>query len=437
MGDRMLVLALVWALAPLGSAVPASAQEVGAGVTVTLEEAIARAYEHNPQLAQALGATRTAAAAERSTMGSFLPTLSFGAGSSLASTERFDPNNNTTVTGSSDSYSAGLSASVDLFTAGRRGAERRQAQAQSTAADAQLLASRYDVALTVERAFYEELRAEELAVVAETRIERAERGLEAAERRYQVGSATRSDVLRATLELNTAREAVLRARTQRADAAFALGRLIGIDGPANARADAEPVTPRPLALTDAEILELLANESPAVEAAEASVRAAGASVSATRTQYLPTLRASSGYDWYNQDPALVDGRTSWSMRLSLSYPIFDGFRRSESMERVRVQEHVAGLQLADARRAVRADAERALGQLRLAAERIALSEEAVVVAEEDLRVQQERYAQGMSTILDLLASQTGLVEAQNGLVSARFDYRLARAELEALAGRAL
>lgn len=431
--DRLLGAALVAALA-LPQAVSAQATPA---VTVTLEEAIARAYEHNPQLAQAMGATRTAAAAERSALGSFLPTISFGAGSSLSSTERFNSNTNTTVTGSSDSYSAGLSASVDVFTGGRRGAERRQAQAQSAAAGAQLVAGRYDVALTVERAFYEEIRAQELTAVARTRIERAERGLEAAQRRHQVGSATRSDVLRATLELNTAREAVLQAETTRANAAFALGRLIGIDGPADAEAPQEDFSPRPLALSDDRILELLANESPTVEAAEAALRAADASVAATRTQYLPTVRASTGYDWFNQDPALVDGRTSWSMRLSLSYPIFDGFGRSESMERVRVQEQVASMQLADARRGVRADAERALGQLRLAQDRITLSEEAVMVAEEDLRVQQERYALGASTILDLLASQTSLVEAQNNLVSARFDYRLARAELEALAGRDL
>jgi outer membrane protein len=275
-----------------------------------------------------------------------------------------------------------------------------------------------------------------MTAVAEARVERAEQGLVAAERRRQVGSATRSDVLRATLEMNTAREAVLQARTARNTAAYALGRLIGAEGPAQA-VRSEEVAPRPLALSDQELLALLERESPSVAAAEAELRSAGATVSATRTQYLPTVRASSGYDWYNQDPAIAAGRTSWSMRLSLSYPIFDGFRREESMERVRVQEQVAEMRLADARRGVRADAERVLGELRLAGDRIALLEEAVTVAEEDLRVQQELYALGASTILDLLASQTALVEAQNDLVSARFDYRLARAEFEALAGRAL
>lgn len=417
-------------------AAPAAAQSQAPPVTLTLDEAAALAFENDPELAQALGVHRTAAAAEKTSLGSYLPTVSFSAGSSLSSTERFDGTRNETVTGSSDAYSGGLSASMDVFTAGRRGAERRQAQAQTTAAEAQVVASRYRVALVVERTFYEEIRAGELAEVARSRMERAEQGLVAAERRHQVGSATRSDVLRATLELNTAREALLQAQTQRATAAYALGRLVGRDGPVQGRAP-DDGAPRPLALTHQQILDLLADESPTIRAAESSMLAAGAGVAAARTQYLPTLRASSGYDWFNQDPTLANGGTSWSLRLSLSYPIFDGFRREESMERVRVQERVAEMRLADARRGVRADAERLLGQLQLAADRIELAEAAVTVAEEDLRVQQERYDLGAAIILDLLASQTNLAEAQRNLVSARFDYRLARAELEALAGRAL
>jgi outer membrane protein TolC len=138
-------------------------------------------------------------------------------------------------------------------------------------------------------------------------------------------------------------------------------------------------------------------------------------------------------DW----PTQGDWRNSWSVRLGLSFPLFDGFAREEGVERARVQETTTSAQLADARRAARADAERLLGALRLASQRIALSEESVKAAEEDLRVQQERYQLGASTMLELLTSQEGLVQEQTDLVSARFSYQLARAELQALAGRPL
>ena len=58
-------------------------------------------------------------------------------------------------------------------------------------------------------------------------------------------------------------------------------------------------------------------------------------------------------------------------------------------------------------------------------------------AQEDLRVQQQRYALGASTLLDLLTSQSTLNGARASLIQARQDYRIARAQIEAIIGRDL
>jgi outer membrane protein len=52
-------------------------------------------------------------------------------------------------------------------------------------------------------------------------------------------------------------------------------------------------------------------------------------------------------------------------------------------------------------------------------------------------VQSERYRVGAATILDLLISQTALTTAEVNLVQSRFNYLIARAQLEALVGRSL
>jgi outer membrane protein len=61
----------------------------------------------------------------------------------------------------------------------------------------------------------------------------------------------------------------------------------------------------------------------------------------------------------------------------------------------------------------------------------------VAAGEEDLRVQQQRYALGGSTLLDVLTSQAQLDQARQELIRARYDQRIAKAELEALVGRDL
>jgi outer membrane protein len=440
---RIGIVAAALVMAPAAAAqtaqepVPAAQVQTAAATAVTLEQAVRLAHESNPQVVSATGSITAAQAAERSTRGAYLPSLSVSAGSSLAGSSVIGtPAAGTGLGGTSDSYSAGLNASWDVYTGGRRGAERTAAQADTRAAEATLTAQRADVTLQVQRAFFEVLRTEDLTGVAQSRIQRAEEGVTAAQQRLSLGSATRSDLLRAQLELNTARGDLLQAQTEHDAARLALGRLVGADDAVDAaRGGESQVAP----LTDADASALLARidaQAPAVLAARAATDAAAAGIDAAKSQYLPSVSVSTGYGWNGQNPALDESRTSWSVGVGVSYPIFNGYQREETVVRARTQQAAAQAQLADAQRGVRTDAARALGQLRLAGERIALADQALTTAQEDLRVQRERYRLGSSTILDLLTSQQAVVEAESGRVTARYDFQVARAELDALAGSA-
>lgn len=404
--------------------------------TISLAEAIELAMRHSPQMVQAGAALENADAARRSAYGSFLPTLSFGSGASLASAQRFEPGTQVVVVGSEDSYSASLSLAYDLFTGGRRLAELSRARADVSAAEADRENQRFALVLQTKTLFYEALRQAELLELARARVRRAQENLEMIRRRVQVGSATRSDTLRARLDLANTQQAVLQAEAATRAARFALARQVGRAEPVVPRPPAE-LAPSPLPLAEAQILELAERASPAVRAAEAARAAAGAAVTAAKTAYVPSLRFSSGYDWFNDDPALSGGRTSWSARLSLNYPVFNGFVREANVDRAAAAERVARARERDARLAARADADRALQALRTAEHAITLAEEAVRVAEEDLRVVNERYRVGVVTLLDVLASQISLDQARVDLIAARYDYALARAQLEALLGREL
>ena len=91
----------------------------------------------------------------------------------------------------------------------------------------------------------------------------------------------------------------------------------------------------------------------------------------------------------------------------------------------------------DARLAAMEDFTRSLGAFRSAEERVASQTATLQAAEEDLRVQRQRYAVGGSTLLDVLTSQTQLDQGRRDLIRARYDQRVAKAQLEALIGRDL
>jgi outer membrane protein len=427
------VMTMMVVAGSLASADVARAQE---SVPMTLEQVVARALQNSPQLAQAAGAVQTANTAERSALAAFLPSLSVSSNATLASTNRFDPTLGTTISGSSDSYSAGLSTGMDLFTGGRRGADLARSRAQTDANEAALIEQRYAVTRNAKAAYFDVLRAEDVIRSAQARLSRAAQVLEAAERRTQVGSGTRSDVLRAQLEVTNSRQALLQAQNQKRNATFALGRLVGIDGPVHA-ADDVPLEIGALAFSREELLELALAASPAVVTAQANERAASAAVRAARAQYLPTLSTSGSYNWASNEASFDNVRGSWSLRLGLSFPVFNRFQREENIERTHVQATIARLQLDDTRRLARANLERVLGALETARQQIELAQEALAVAEEDQRMQQERYRLGVSTILDQVTSQENVVRAEADLIAARYDFQLARAELEALIGRDL
>jgi outer membrane protein len=405
-------------------------------VVMSLDDVIQRALLHSPQVAQAQGTVQLSGTAERTALGAFMPNLSVSSGASVASTQRFDPNLGTTVTGSTDTYNAGISSGIDLFTGGRRGAELTRSRAQTDASEAALVEQRYAVTRNAKAAYYDVLRGADLIRSAEARLVRAAQVLEAAERRAQVGTGTRSDVLRAQLEMTNARQALLLATNQKRNAMYSVGRLVGIDGPVDA-GDDQPVVATALSLTREQLLDMVLQQSPAVATALANERATSAAVSAARAQYLPTLSGSGGYNWFNDAPSFNDMRGSWSLRLNMSFPVFNRFQREESVERSQVQASIARIQLDDTRRLARANLERTLGSLETAQQQIELALQALEVAEEDLRMQQERYRLGVSTILDQVTSQENMVRAETDLIAARYDYQLARADLEALVGREL
>jgi outer membrane protein len=126
-----------------------------------------------------------------------------------------------------------------------------------------------------------------------------------------------------------------------------------------------------------------------------------------------------------------------SLRFSLSLPIFNQFQREQQVTSASVALANAEAAYRDARLAASESFTSAYGAMLSADERAESQTASVAAAEEDLRVQQRRYELGGSTLLDVLASQGQLDNARLDLIRARYDQRIARAQLEALVGRNL
>jgi outer membrane protein len=195
------------------------------------------------------------------------------------------------------------------------------------------------------------------------------------------------------------------------------------------------------ALPDSAQLAVLALTGPAVRQAQANADVAEESRKASKATYLPSLSASYSRSGSGTDPRFGFGSDpfSYSGRLafSLSYPVFNNFVREEGVVRAKVAEVNAQAALRDAQLAAVQLLTQNIGAIRGASQRVAIQVASVAAAQEDVRVQQQRYNIGASVLLDLITSQAALATAEQALIQARYDYRIARAQLEALIGRDL
>jgi outer membrane protein TolC len=409
-------------LLQLGAAIP----------SVTLEEALQRATQLDPNYVEALGQIDNAEWGRRQAIISFfVPSVSVGLDMTKYSDNFFNIGTgllqSTAVTGH-------LDARYEVFSL-RKVTDLTRTKAQQESAVAGELKARFQAAFDTERTYYDALAAVELMRVAVDRVSRAEEQFEVAKARVLSGAAVQTDSLQLLLELTRAQVDQLRQQTDLNVARLELGRRVGENGPV----DAVPLDTLPepdLPLTLPEAIQQALEQGPQYRVARANERAAEAILLGQRGGYIPTINLSASHVRYD-DHFFPSATTVSLVTLSFGLTLWNNAQRELQISQARADRDFARAIKEDLVRAAYPDVTRAYEAYTSAQAATKLSQTAVVVAAENFRVQQTRYRAGATTILDLLDAQFNLSEAQAGLVQARYVARLARAGLEAMLGTRL
>jgi outer membrane protein len=411
---------------------------------ITLADAIAQAQRNAPGIVNARGLERNAGAARRSAIGAYIPSLNLTASSARTQGVQFFQGQLVPLTGNPWNYNNGLATNLVLFDGGQRWQDLNRARASTDVAEASYTQAKFDAALQAKQQYYAALAARESEAAARAQLEQAEQQLKASTARVAAGVATKSDSLRSAIQVGNARLAVLTSQNDLRVANAALTRVVG---------SATTVTASPADSLDAPLqmpseteFEQLISAGPAVLLAEANVASTKAAKKSQRSQYLPSVSMSYNYSYTQSSKGFTGGNlfliggnepNRQNMSFNFSYPLFNQFTREQGTVQADVALRNAEAQLRDAKLAARANLTTQLRSLANAQARVQVQLAAIAAAEEDLRVQQQRYALGASTLLDLLTSQTTLNQARQALIQARFDGRIARAQLSSLVGREL
>jgi outer membrane protein len=452
--QRTLILTL--GLAALAAGAAAAQQPAPPSQTapeprrITLAEALRLARENAPAMVQAQQNVRLANMATLQAWGSYLPTISASGSASKSSSQRVNQFGTVTTGAPTDNSSFGISANLPLFTGFQRGANRRAAEANADLNQAALVGQDYATALATKQAFFNALATQELVGVAQSNLHRSDEQLKLTSEKLRLGATTRADSLSASVDYGNAQLQLIQAQANALTAEANLARAVGVEGMVAAVPDTNLEVRVPVLDTATLRGEALAG-APAVIQAQAGVTAAHASLSASKSPLWPTLSASASQRWAGQllfpwSSAPISSTTgsplpkytgTWSLSLSLSYPIFNGFQREAGIVQADANLVSSQAKLRDARLALDANLTQAFTALEAAGSQIDVARTSVAAAQENLRMQRERYRLGASTIVDLLTAEVALNQAEVVLVQARYNYLVARAQIEAYVGHSL
>jgi outer membrane protein len=420
-GLRRTARLALWLAAPLALG--------GAAHATTLEEALAAALAHAPEVAAADADADAASARLDQARAERMPTATFSGSIGYG---RLDPGGFFGL-GRADvtPRMAQMAIEQPLFTGGRAGAGIDGARAGMAAANAGRTGTRSQLVLAVTQAYGDVLTAAHLVDLYGRLVSQTTEIGRQAQLKFRAGESPSTDVAQADARLAEARAGLARAQGMQVSAQARFRNLTGLEP-----SDLQPLPanpPLPASLDEAMDAALQAN--PMLAQVEAGLRGAQAAARGARAERLPTVGAFAEaatvrdqfFPGYRGDSATVGIRARWQ--------IFSGGRVSGKVAEADSTVLAADARLRAARLQIEEQVIAAFQDVRTAqlveqaaGEQTAAAAKALDSVRQEVRV-------GMKPQLDLLDAEREATAAEAGAARASTDRIVAAYRLLSLLGR--
>lgn len=397
---------------------------------LTLADVVETALCSNPQTREAYANARVQAAQVGIAKSAYLPSVNDSVSANVnwanpASAVRSNPYSN---------LSNNIVASYLLYDFGNRDANLENARQLLQAASATQSTVVQTLLLNATQSYYQ-VQAAIAALDAALESERAsEESYKAAQARYQAGVSTPADKLQAQtlLAQNTLSRITIEGTLK--NAYGTLANVMGV-------AANQPIKLMLIATTqlqqsqlaqnvDADInalIEQARTRRPDLMASEAQVKAAEASIAASRAAAKPTVSVAVSNSF--QDGSNLTSSNNSALGVTVSIPLFSGYGPTYKIRSAEAFAEVKSAQRDQLRLQISLDVWRAYQNLRTANESILAAAVLLSSAEESSRVAFGRYKAGVGNILDTLTAQSALASARQQQIQANLNWNIARATL--------
>jgi len=407
----------------LGAASAASAD--------SLLDAVALAYQTNPDL-QAQRANQRAIDEEYvQAKAGYRPTLSVAATGTVT-----DGSSGIGGLGDihSNSSSIGLSASQTIWSGGRIATAVDAAQADILQGRETLRSVESQILTSVIQSYVDVRRDTEALRINRENVAILQRQLDQAKAQFDVGEITRTDVAQAEARLAAARAQSEAAGAQLSVSRAAYASVVGQTP--TAELDPEPALPGVPASFDA-AMDVANVDNPSLRAAQYAQQGTKARVAEARSAYLPnvSVNATYGTTVTPTNGLSFANRDALQATATLSVPLFTGGLTGSRVRQALERDNAASIGIDGARRQVLQSVSQAWARVLSTRAALTSNEEQVkadTIAAEGVR---QEYQVGLRTTIDVLNAEQELRDAQLALVNSRHDNYVATAQLLAAMGR--
>jgi outer membrane protein TolC len=412
-------------------------------VSITLDEAIARAHANEPTFAAALAASRVATIDRSIARAGLLPSAIYhnqflytqpnGAINQTTSAEalaapRFIANN------AVHEYTSqgGINETIGLqqLTAVSR------ATAAAAVASSELEIARRGLVATVVNRFYGALAEDRKVAIAQRAAGEAGSFTTLTQQRETARESAHADVVKAQLQKQQRdrdlADTILQAQKARLELAVLL-----FPDPRSPYSLVAAATPAPLA-TRADVEAAAAHLNPELQSALASLRVSTLDVTAAKAAYLPDL----GLNFtYGIDAAQFaangpDGirNLGYSASATLDIPIWDWLSTQHRIRQTQILRDVARTNLTATQRRLIAQLDESYAEAVTARDQLDSLDVSVKTAAESLRLTRLRYTAGEATVFEVVDAQNSLTVTELAREDGTVRYQSALANLQILTG---
>ena len=390
----------------------------------TIEAALVRAYQGNPQLNAQRAQVRVTDENVPQALSGYRPKVALTASAgyqysdSLTNTGDLNVARSRPITGANAPRSVGATITQTLFNGQQTANKTRAAESQVSGAREAMRALESTVLLSAATIYMDYLRDSAIVEVQKSNVRVLEQTLKQTRDRFNVGEVTRTDVAQSEAQLAAGKTQLLTAEANLTTTRSNFRRIIGNE-PENL-APGSPVD-RFLPQTLPAAVELSLIQNPNVTAAMFGIDVSYLQVKVAEGALLPTVNLQASVQ-QTYEQSLIQYRSFGASAIAqVSVPIYQGGAEYSLIRQSKETVAQQRLVLDQTRDQARANVVTAWGQLVAGKAQVQSAQSQVQASEIALNGVREEAKAGQRTTLDVLNAQQALVNARVALVTAQHD----------------